>query len=154
MTPPGLYRLVRDALTARYMTGSGCVLSNWACGQLAEIGVPALPAIEAVIDTDVLPAYTLSSESLDRRFPGLLSLLVTYFVIGKDAGDRRVVSFFGRLCGSVRVEAMRAVNFVWLLRIPTAHIPEAIMETVWELAEVGFGEVRELAQWLVGRAAE
>jgi hypothetical protein len=136
------------------MTGTGCFSSNWACGQLAGIGAPALLAIEAVTEADVLPAYTLSSEALDRRFPGLLSLLVMYFAIGKDAGDDRVVSFFGRLCGSVRVEAMRAVNFVWLLRTPTSPVPESIMDTVRELAEVGSGEVRELAKWLVGRAAE
>jgi hypothetical protein len=101
MTSPGLYRLVWDALTARYMTGTGCFESNWACGQLAEIGVSALPAIEAVIETGVLPAYTQSPEALDRRFPGLLSLLVTYFAVGEDSGDGRVVSLFGRLCRSV-----------------------------------------------------
>lgn len=154
MTTTGLHRLVRDALAARYMTGAGCFWSNWACGQLQEVGVTALPAIEAVVEADVLPAYTLSSAALDWRFPGLASLLVTYFAIGKDAGDDRVVSFFDRVCGSIRVKAMRAVNIVWLLRRPTAAIPAPIMDSVRELAAVASGEVRQVAWWFVERADE
>lgn len=148
----GLARTVRDALAARYMTGTGCFVSNWSCGQLQEIGAAALPVIEAVVEADVLPCYRLPADALGQRFPGLASLLVTYFAIGKDAADERVVPFFGRLCGSVRVEAMRAVNIAWLLRTPTAPVPEGILTTARELAEVGSGEVRKFARWLVERA--
>ena len=153
MSPPaGWSQVVRDALAARYMAGSGCFVSNRCCGQLEEVGVPVLPVIEAVLAADVLPSYAVPPEALGRRFPGLLSLLVTYFAVGKDAGDGRVFTFFGRLCGSVRVEAMRAVNIVWLLRFPTGPVPEPVLTAVRELAEVGSGEVQEVAQWLLGRA--
>lgn len=127
------------------MTGTGCFVSDWSCGRLQEIGAAALPVIEAVVEADVLPCYRLWAEALGRRFPGLASLLVTYFAIAKDAGDGRLFPFFVRLCGSARVEAMRAVNIVWLSRPPTAPVPEPILDIVRELAEVGSGEVRAYA---------
>lgn len=43
--------------------------------------------------------------------------------IGKDGGAGRVLKFFRQLYGSLRVEAIRAVNVVWLCRAPTAALP-------------------------------
>ncbi|HEX4610521.1 MAG TPA: hypothetical protein VH092_20195, partial [Urbifossiella sp.] len=116
-------RTVQDALAARDMSRDGCFVSCRACARLAEAGLAVLPGIEAAIHADVAGCYSLPADALERRFPGLLSLLVTYFAIGKDARDDRIVGFFDRLCGSVRVVAMRAVNVAWLLRTPTAPLP-------------------------------
>jgi hypothetical protein len=143
------YELVRDALAARYMEGSGCFWSNKSCRLLQEVGREVLPAIEAAIVREVLPFYHCSTESLNDKFPGLLSLLVTYFAIGKDAGDDRVSAFFRRLHGSVRVEAMWAIGIVWLDRTPTAALPESIVATVRELAVAATGRVQEMARRLL-----
>jgi hypothetical protein len=108
--------------------------------------------MEAIMLQEVLPFYHCSAESLRSKFPGLSSLLVSYFAIGRDQGADRVFGFFNRLYGSLRVEAMRAVNIVWLCRRPTAPIPETLMATIRALAEEGTGNVREVASWLVERA--
>jgi hypothetical protein len=146
--------LVLDALLARHMEGRGCFLWNQSCRLLQGVGVPALPVIEAVILNEVLPFYHCPTESLDRKFPGLLSLLVTYFAIGKDGGAGRVLKLFHQLYGSLRVEAIRAINVVWLCRAPTAALPEPLRVTIRKLAEEGSGEVREAARWLLEQAAE
>jgi hypothetical protein len=147
-----LARTVRDALLARDLDSQGCFVSCRACSRLTERGTTTLPVIEKVVEAEVFPCYRVSADALKSRFPGLLSLLVTYFAIGKDAGDDRGTVFFGRMSGSVRVEAMKAVNIVWLLRTPTAPVPEGIMSIVSELAEVGSGELLAVARWLLERA--
>jgi hypothetical protein len=146
--------LVRNALTARYMTGAGCFRSNESCGLLRQLGESALPTIEAALLEEVLPFYHCPTESLDRTFPGLLSLLVTYFAIGKDSGSTRVFSFFRHLHGSLRVEAMWAINVVWLARAPVTAAPEPRLEAVRELAKEGTGKVQEVARWFLDRAGE
>ena len=102
---------------------------------------------------EVLPFYHCSTDSLHRKFPGLGSLLVTYFAIGKDHGSDRVFGFFNCLYGSFRIEIMRAINIVWLCRRPIASIPEPLMATIRALADVGNGSMREVANWLLKRAA-
>lgn len=145
---------VRDALADRHREGSGCFWSNRDGRLLAEAGRAALPVVEEVILQDVLPFYHVSTESLDRRFPGLFALLVTYFAIGKDTSDDRAVAFFRRLCGSVRVEAMWAINLAWLCRAPAGAIPEPLLTAIREVAEEGSGQVRDVARWLIERAEE
>jgi hypothetical protein len=108
--------------------------------------------MEAAILQDVLPFYHCSTDSLEGKFPGLLSLLVTYFAVGKDAGDDRLFEFFARLYGSLRIEAMWAVNVVWLHRRPTVAIPEPLLRTLRGLVADGTGRVQEVARWLLGRA--
>jgi hypothetical protein len=154
LTAASYTKLVQEALAAKRMAGSGCFWSNQSCALLQEIGEPALPVIEAVICREVLPFYSCSTESLDNKFPGLLSLLVTYFGIGKDLGAERVIGFFFQLYGSLRVEAIWAINIVWLCRAPTAPLPEPLLLSIRELAEEGSGQVREVARWLLERAAE
>src|SRR5262245_19372435 len=154
VTPPGRYaELVRDALASRHMEGSGCFWSNRDCRLLQEVGAPALPAVEAVLLREVLPFYYCSTESLGSKFPGLLSLLVTYFAIGKDMGDDRVIAFCRRLYGSRRVDAIRAISIVWLCRPPPAPSPEPLLAVIRELAEEGTGSVQEVAHRLLVRAS-
>jgi hypothetical protein len=147
-------RLVLDALSYKYPEGTGCFRWDGSCRKLNEIGPSTLPIIEATILREVLPAYHCSSESLERKFPGLSSLLVTYFGIDKDTASERSFQFFQRLCGSVRVEAMRAINIAWLCRAPTAPIPEPLKKSIEVLAADGSGEIKAVASWLVERAAE
>ncbi len=143
-----------DALPYRHLEGGGCFWSCRDCRLLREVGPPSLPTVEAIILQEVLPYHHRPTECLERKFPGLLSLLATYFAVGKDAADERVFEFFRRLYGSPRVEAMRAVNIVWLQGAPTEPLPEPLMVAVRELAEHGTGEVGEAARWLLERAAE
>jgi hypothetical protein len=152
--PEGHGGLARDALAARHLTRSGCFVSNQPCRELAEIGEATLPAIETVLLEEVLPLYHCHPESLSSKFPGLRSLPVTYFAIAKDAGLDRGAVFFRRLYGSLRVEAMRAVHIVWLVRKPTGAIPEPLMVAISELAREGTGDVQAVARWLLDRAED
>jgi hypothetical protein len=141
--------LVRDALSGRYMEGTGCFVSNKSCRLLREAGESVLAPIEKVLLEEVQPFYHCSTDSLDRQFPGLLSLLVTYFAVGKDNGSDRFVPFFRRIYGSLKVEAMRAVSIVWLKRAPTARLPEPLRVSIEELAVSGTGPVQEVARWVL-----
>src|SRR4051812_10273859 len=115
--------LVRDALTQRFLEGHGCFWSDKSCRLLQERGPAVLPSIEDVVNNDVLPLYHYPADSLRDKFPGLLGLFVTYFRVAKEAGDDRTYVFFQRLCGSVRVTAMSALNIVWLSRGSSESLP-------------------------------
>lgn len=49
---------------------------------------------------------------------------------------------------------MWAINLLWLLKTPTAPIPEPLQVTIRELAEAGIGLVQKVARWLLERAGE
>jgi hypothetical protein len=151
-TPARYFNLVSDALANRHMEGSGCFWSNRDCRLLQEAGPPALPAMEAIMLEEALPFYHCSTDSLHRKLPGLGSLLVTYLAIGNDHEADRVFGFFNCLYGSLRIEAMRAINVVCLCRRPTIPIPRPLMVTIRALADVANGSMREVADWLLKRA--
>jgi hypothetical protein len=149
------YQLVRDAVAQRRMGGQGCFVWNTDSLRLREIGEVVLPDIEQVLLREVLTNSPSPSEVFSSRFPGVLSVLISYFEIAKDTGHlARAAGFFRVIHGSLRVEAMRAINNVWLLRQPPTPIPEAFMEAVREIAEYGSGELRQVASWLMERAKD
>jgi hypothetical protein len=63
----------------------------------------------------------------------------------------RIIPFFRQHYGSPRVTAMRAINIVWLSRMPTAALPESLLMTIREFAAVGNGDVQQAARWLMER---
>ena len=144
--------IVRDALYSRNMSGRGCFVFNVSSQMLRDIGPPALPAIEKTILEEVMPSALSPQETLERRFTGLLNVLVTYFEITKGESSERSVGFFRSLHGSVKVVAMQAINNVYLLRHPQTAIPKPFADDIQEIARYGSGSVQEVASWFVDRA--
>src|SRR5947209_4554090 len=148
-------QLALDALYQRHMARHGCFVWSEDSQRLGQLGESALSPIEGVVWREVVPNCPASSDVLSGRFPGLLGVLITYFEVAKDTEqlDRAAV-FFRGLHGSLRAEAMRAINNVWLLRQPATRIPEGLMQVIREVAEYGSGELRQDADWLIRREKE
>lgn len=144
--------IVRDALYSRNMNVQGCFVFNVSSGMLRDMGPAALPAIERVILEDVMPSALSPQETLERRFTGLLNILVTYFEITKGEFFEQAIDLFRSLHGSVKSLAMQAINNVYLLRQPETAIPEPLLEEIRENAEYGSGSVKEVASWFLDRA--
>jgi len=146
------FEIVRDALYSRNMSGQGCFVFNVSSQMLRDIGPPALPAIEKMILEEVMPSALSPQETLERRFTGLLNVLVSYFEITKGESIERPVGFFRLLHGSVKVVAMQAINNVYLLRHPQTAIPKPFLDEIQEIAHFGSGSVQEIASWFLDRA--
>jgi hypothetical protein len=144
--------VVRDALYSRNINIRGCFVFNVSSGMLRDMGPAVLPVIERVIHEDVMPSALSPQETLERRFTGLLNVLVTYFEITKGELVEQSVAFFRSLHGSVKILAMQAVNNVYLLRRPQTAIPEPLLEEIRQIAEYGNGSVKEVASWFLDRA--
>jgi hypothetical protein len=153
--PQSLSQLALDALYERHMAKHGCFVWNEDSQRLGQFGESTLPPIEGVVWREVVPNCPASSDVLSRRFPGLLGVLIAYFEVarGTEQLDRAAV-FLRGLHGSLRAEAMRAINNVWLLRQPPTQIPEGLMQVIREVAEYGSGELRQVADWLIRREKE
>jgi hypothetical protein len=146
------FEVVRDALYSRNMNVRGCFVFNVSSGMLRDIGPPALPAIERVVLEEVMPSALSPQETLERRFTGLLNVLVSYFEITKGEAFERAIDFFRSLHGSVKILAMQAINNVYLLREPRTPVPEPLLEGIREIAEYGNGSVKDVASWFLDRA--
>jgi hypothetical protein len=145
------FEVVRDALYSRNMNVRGCFVFNVSAEMLPDVGPAALPAIEHVVLVEVMPSALSPQETLERRFTGLLNVLVSYFEITKGELSERPAAFFRSLHGSVKILAMQAVNIVYMERRPRTPIPEGFLGQVREIAEFGSGSVQETASWLLDR---
>jgi hypothetical protein len=134
------------------MNVRGCFVFNVSSRMLRDMGPAALPVIERVIHEDVMPSALSPQETVERRFTGLLNVLVTYFEITKGELVEQAIDFFRSLHGSVKILAMQAVNNVYLLRRPQTAIPEPLLEEIRQIAEFGTGSVKEVASWFLDRA--
>ncbi|HYV40044.1 MAG TPA: hypothetical protein VE988_30440 [Gemmataceae bacterium] len=135
-------QLARDALLQRRMLGHGCFVSSADASALKEIGRSALPDIEYVILTDVLPNCPIDDQLLYQRYPGLLGLFVAFFQIAREHDPEAAVRLFQSLSGGARIAAILMLPIAWPNNLPTE-----IRNIIREIAEFGSGRLKEVAKW-------
>jgi hypothetical protein len=134
--------LVRDALYAREMKYVGCFAFNKTSERLQEIGSTVLPTLELVLREEVMPDCPSDPKDQIQEFPGMDSLLVTYFRIVSNGQMTRATDFLSSLHGPVFVEAIRAISIVW-----DHAIPDSLLPAIEAAARTGSPEERSIATW-------
>jgi hypothetical protein len=146
--------LVRDAVFNRDMKTVGSFLFNKAAEKLQSIGISTLPEIEHVLLREVTPCCDNNLDYVPKPFLGVPSLLVSYFQLCGESQLQDAVRFLRSLQGTLRIEAMRAINLVWLAQKPPVAIPEALMDVVREVSSRGSAAEKQVAEWLIQRQRE
>ncbi|VTR97030.1 hypothetical protein [Tuwongella immobilis] len=110
-------QLVEDTLneTRVIRLGDSCLVGNGAAEELKRLGPVALPVIQQVVVRRVvpIPQEVADHHELMWRFPGLLSLWVTYFRLAQHTHLQEAVDFLGTLDGSVLASAVLGCTSVW-----------------------------------------
>jgi hypothetical protein len=119
MTSNEIEDLVFDTLYYRRMVADSCLQVNLAAHELEQQSADALPRIERVLSTVVVPALTQvrnhpfpgSSETSyeEDPFPGLSGLLGAYMLIGSKHDVTRAVGFLGTLPPALQAKAVALV---------------------------------------------
>lgn len=131
---PDLYGLgvVRNALRREEMHYVYDIAFNQAADKLSDLGADAMPFIETVLRADALD-YT-TPEQIDRAFPGLSEVLVTYFDIARSHDWQRAEAFLASLTTPLQVHAIVAIWSIWIGRPRTGPIPDTLLTLIQNIA--------------------
>jgi hypothetical protein len=130
----------------------GSFIFNKAAERLLEIGPSVLPEIEHVLRNEVMPLWTQYVGHVPKTFIGVSDVLVMYFRLCKENELlQNAAEFLRALTGPLRIEAMRAINVVWLRQEPRGGIPEPITEVISEITVAGSDSESGVAKWLMRR---
>jgi hypothetical protein len=147
-TSTGQQALIDDALNYSRVSHSGCLVSNTAADELKQCDSSALPEIEDTIRSRVVPGSVGVADHNDllHRHPGLLSLWVAYFQIGKDAHIARIDQFLRSLDGAVLATAILGLWSVWANKGSGVTLPGPLLELLREVGADRTGSVGEVAR--------
>jgi len=145
------HALIEDALNFSRVSRSECLVSNAAAEELEQCDSSVLPEIEEAIRNRVVPGSGDITDPNDllHRHPGLLSLWVAYFHVGKEGHVERIAQFLRSLEGPVLATAILAMRPVWYYKGPNVTLPTPLLELVREAAESGTGNAAEVARHLL-----
>ena len=145
------HALIEDALNYSRVSRSECLASNTAAEELERCDISVLPEIEDAIRNHVVPGSgdVADYNDLIHRHPGLLSLWIAYFHIGKEGHVARIAQFLRSLAGPVLATAILAMRPVWYYKGPKVTLPPPLLELVREVAEGGSGNAAEVARHLL-----
>lgn len=146
---PQELELVRRAVFNKDMKAVGSFIFNKASEELRTIGASTLPEIEYVLLHEVMPSCDPNLDYVPKPFLGAGNVLVTYFHLSKETYLEDAARFLRSLQGTLRIEAMRCMNVVWLSQKPAIPIPEPLMEVVREVGATAGELERKVADWLV-----
>lgn len=103
--------LVRDTLYCRRRDNVGCIMHNLASDDLDAAGPTVLPVIEHVVVTDVEGRCTVFEDKRYEDFPGLLSVMRSYFNISdRFSLHANAVRFLCRISFGTRLDALDALH--------------------------------------------
>jgi hypothetical protein len=143
--------LVRDTVLNRDMKSKGSFIFNQAAEKLRTLGVSALPELEQVLHREVMPRCDKDLNYVPDPYHGAAALLVIYFQLCGESRLQSAAQLLRSLRGPLRVEAIRAVNTVWLAQKPPISVPASLMDVVMEISTAGSTEERQVAEWLIQR---
>lgn len=131
---PDLYglSLVRNALRREEMRHVYDIASNQAAARLSDLGADAMPLIETVLRADAA-CYT-TPDQLDRAFPGLLEVLVTYFDIARTHDWQRAEAFLSSITMPLQVHGLGAIWSIWIGRSSAGPIPDTLLTLIQNIA--------------------
>jgi hypothetical protein len=142
-----LTRLAEDTLGGQRVIRHECLVGNEAAEQLEPFGAVVLPVIQGVVLQRVVPTSqeVTDHHELMRRFPGLLSLWVTYFRVAQHTHLLEAVAFLGTLEGPVLASAVLGFRPVWGYS-GRGELPPAIAAFLQEVARSPAEGVAEVAK--------
>jgi hypothetical protein len=148
---PQELQLVRDAVFSRDMKVLGhSFIFNKAAEKLEELGPSTLRAIEHILLHEVMPACDRDLNYVPMPFVGAGSVLWAYYRLCKENGLLAdAVKLLRSLQGTLRVQALRIIEIVWLSQKPANGIPSPLMDVINEVANSGTGLEKQVAQLVI-----
>ena len=129
----------RDVLHARRMVAEGCFATDAAATELEGYGPAALPIVEELIRSEVIPALSrgLSRHDLEAEFVGLVSLWTTYLRIAGRQHGTCATAFLRKVEIPIALTAAVAAQPVFRA-VPKQWSDMEIPRELWEF----FNELR------------